>query len=718
MKKIVYYLCAAAAIGLSGCQDEITENSVVVPAKTGDEIMFGSELADMRTRTIYDNTPTKGPDGNYYRVRWDDDDQIAIYCPEAAQTKLVNYKVTPNPEDSTTSSAVTKVNTDEAGLQWGTADIHHFYGFYPASRVTGTEQGHIRGNVPTTQNAKEWHTMTNSKGGINYYGKTDTDNSYMWAYGEFNREGMGNKDVPLTFHPWMTVLEIKIPGPEQGEKTVTNVNVRAIEGTQTAITGDFICDMSGTISSNGVDAPTYQSVSSGQVNNQISISAAKDGKFITLGANDTLIVRAYLLPIDDQNATNARNIQIRVATLNGAVQTRTLGFSLATVNSIVPHKVNRVILPRLTDTGTNYWMSSLDNRIYLSELSIPGSKFSYLTEANGADPVYQGSDIKTQFLDGVRAFIVQTKANATYDVSGYWDPTYNYSSGTLNIASINNSSTTIENTIQDIISELETAEQQLGSNNLECAVVMLTYDNSGTATNTSGRDITSSVGGREVVWMDVVQHELERLAEKYSDRIYTGEITPNTTLGDVKGKIIFKVNTNSNTMNNHVDVNATIPALFTTWAATQATADMRWGSPNPDKTANLKWMYHEATHVDYNGYDSEISWEDKQNEIKTVLQNSVTAYQQNDAHDTWYMVDAGGTYYDGREDDQYVINLTENLNPIVFEALQSRTQNAATGLVFFNFADKQTNYGMKYGTAEMIQTIIDNNFKFNLRIRE
>lgn len=712
MKKIVYYLCAAAAISLSGCQDEITENSVI-PAKTGDEIMFGSELADMRTRTIYDDTPTKGPDGNYYyRVRWDDDDQIAIYCPEAAQTKLVDYKVTPNPQDSTTSSTVTKVNTEEAGLQWGTADIHHFYGFYPASRVTGTEQGHIRGTVPTTQNAKEWHTLPNTHNGTNYYGKTDTDNSYMWAYGEFNKKQMGGQDVPLTFHPWMTVLEIKIPGPAQGEKTVTNINVRAIDGTQTAIAGDFICDMSGTISSNGIEPPTYQSASTGQVTNQISISAAKDGKFITLGANDTLIVRAYLLPIDDQDATNTRNIQIRVATLNGAVQTRTLGGTDLGEHSIVPHKVNCVILPRLSDTGTNYWMSSLDNRIYLSELSIPGSKFSYLTEANGANPVYQGSDIKTQFLDGVRAFIVQTKANATY--TGSYRQGYNYSSGTLNIAGINDPNTTIENTIQDIISELETAEQQLGSNSLECAVVMLTFDNSGTAT-ANGQNVITAVGGLEVVWMDVVQHELERLAEKYPDRIYTGEITPNTTLGDVKGKIIFKVNTNSNTMNNHVAVDATIPALFTTWEATQATADMRWGSPNPDNTANLKWMYHEATHV---GNNTEITWANKQNEIKTVLQNSVTAYQQNDAHDTWYMVDAGGTYYNGDESDDQVINLTEDLNPIVFEALQTRTQNAATGLVFFNFADKQTDYGMKYGTAEMIQTIIDNNFKFNLRIRE
>lgn len=142
---------------------------------------------------------------------------------------------------------------------------------------------------------------------------------------------------------------------------------------------------------------------------------------------------------------------------------------------------------------------------------------------------------------------------------------------------------------------------------------------------------------------------------------------------------------------------------------------MRWGSPNLSNAANLKWMYHEATHV---GYNTEITWDDKKEQVLDVLSKSVDAYQQNDAHDTWYMVDAGGTYYYGGESNDQVINLTEDLNPIVFEALQTRTQNAATGLVFFNFADKQTDYGMKYGTAEMIQTIIDNNFKFNLRIRE
>lgn len=713
MRRIGYYIFAAALVALSGCSDDtIEQNKPVVPAETGDEIMFGSSLEDAKTRTVYGDEPVDGA----YPVYWVNGDQVSIYCPEAAQTKLVDYVITPNQDDGTKSEYVTKVNADEPGLQWGTEDTHHFYGFYPASRVTGTENGKIRGTVPTTQNVVSWNEETNDEAGTTYYGKTNTDNSYMWAYGEFKKSENGNTAIPLTFHPWMTVLEITIRGPQDGTKTVTNLNIHAT-GNQSVLAGDFICDMNPTVSStdpNNPTPPNYEAVPSSTINNTISISMARGDEFITLGPNDKIVVRAYLLPIDENNPVDARNIEISVATLNGAAQTRVLGYSGLGANSIVPHAVNRITLPRLTETGTNYWMSSLDSRIYMSELSIPGSKFSYLTSTNNANPVYQGSTIKTQFLDGVRAFIVQTNANATYTGSVFRGYTYN--SGDLNIAGISNTEITLENTVSDIIDELRDAKTELGDKNLECAVVMVTL-NGGVARNSSGSDITRNAGGSEKVWIETVKNELKRLASQYSDWIYTDEVTANTTLGDVAGKIIFKVNTNSQSMDNSIDVCAGIPALFTRWVKgeTQATANMRWGSPNESNPATLKWMFHEATHV---GTSTEITQADKQAEVLAVLENSVEAYKQNTAHDTWYMVDAGGTFYYGSESNQNVIDLTNWLNPIVFEALQSRVQNASTGLVFFNFADMQENYGQRYGTAKMIQTIIDNNFKFNLRYRD
>ena len=49
------------------------------------------------------------------------------------------------------------------------------------------------------------------------------------------------------------------------------------------------------------------------------------------------------------------------------------------------------------------------------------------------------------------------------------------------------------------------------------------------------------------------------------------------------------------------------------------------------------------------------------------------------------------------------------------DALQDRTENAGLGLVYMNFADKQSGSGALYKSDWLIQTVIDNNFKFALR---
>ena len=729
MKKVGYLLFASALVALGGCSDDTFEQTGGTPAKVGDEITFGSSLndvtvssssqGDVALRTVYSDRPVNGA----YIVSWEKDgsDTIAIYCPEASNGTLVDYWVMPDAAKPTHSSTVTKVNADEAGLQWGNAPTHHFYGFYPASRVTGTEGGKIKGTVPTTQNVRSWNVAANRAGGQNYYGKTNTDNAYMWAYGDFNREEMGGKDVPLTFHPWMTVLEIKIPGPATGTKTVTNVNVRAIEGTQTALAGDFICDMTPVIEAGqtGAEAaPNYEPVTQGEVNNTISISGYMpgEGHFVELTQNDTLIVRAYLLPIDEQNATNARNIQISVATLNGAALNRTLGYSAHGENSVQPHKVNTVILPPLTDAGTNYWMSSLDKDIYLSEISMPGSKFSYLSADNGASAPYQGASLDQQFIDGVRAFMVQVGVDATYhatrtgSILGGYDYTYEYESANLNVQGAPRG-TTLATTIEDLAKQLETAEYALNDRNLESAVLMVTATGAPESVNFTGNPSpfagVNTVGGGWKVWIEAVTNELQKLSQDAQNRIYTGEITANTTLDDVKGKIVLKINYNEQSQEGDVAADATYPMLFSRWDGIQNEVPLRWGSPNTSSSRSpLTWYYQEATHI---GSGQQGTATQKWNNIQTVFQNSVTMYQNNDAHDTWFMNDCGGKFYGQVTDagSQYngtyvtteagdsraITNFTNWISPQVTRYLQTRDANASLGLVYFNFADKQQGSG-------------------------
>lgn len=742
MRKIGYFLFATALMTLGSCSDDtVVEEKHVTPAEVGEEIRFGSSLEKAGSRTIYDDVPV----GGAYRVSWVEGDQVAIYCPQAANGTLVNYEITPAEDDPTASELVTKVNQDAAGLQWGQQDDHYFYAFYPADRVTGTEDGKIRGTVPTTQNVTSWNQVSENSG-ITWYGKTDTEeNAYMWAYGHFKRSTMGEATIPLTFHPWMTVLEITIPGPASGTKTVTNVNIRAIEGTQTMIAGDFICDMTPVEEDGASGIPNYEPVGGqGTVNNTISISGYNPttDDFITLGPNDKMVVRAYLLPIDEQNATDARNIQISVATLNGAALTRTLGYSAAGANSIQPHKVNRVTLPRLVDTGTNYWMSSLDKDIYLSEISMPGSKFSYLSADNGASAPYQGASLEHQFIDGVRAFMVQVGVDATYHATrtqtgSDWlgRPEYSYSyayeSSTLNVQGAP-SGTTLANTIENLAQQLETAENALNDRNLESAVLMVTATGEPESVNFTGNPQRfagiNTVGGGWKVWIEAVTTELQKLSETAQNRIYTGEITANTTLDDVKGKIVLKINYNEQSQESDVAADATYPMLFSRWDGIQNEVPLRWGSPNTGSSRSpLTWYYQEATHI---GGGSQGTATQKWNNIQTVFQNSVTMYQNNDAHDTWFMNDCGGKFYgsvtDAGEyngnyntsesgDTRAITSFTNWISPQVTRYLQTRDANASLGLVYFNFADKQPTSGAQYGVDYMIQTVIDNNFKFNLR---
>ena len=112
----------------------------------------------------------------------------------------------------------------------------------------------------------------------------------------------------------------------------------------------------------------------------------------------------------------------------------------------------------------------------------------------------------------------------------------------------------------------------------------------------------------------------------------------------------------------------------------------------------------------------------------SVFQNSIDEYTANSAHDTWFMNDCGGTFHgnvsgtdgydrdygNGDTNDDAPIAFARWFNPQITRYLQERDANASLGLVFFNFADKQTT-GQQYGTDNLIQSIIDNNFKFNLR---
>jgi len=724
MKKIYYCLGIALAACLSSCSDDSLDNgkTVVNPVQTGDEIIFGSSLSDntdMESRTVYGDRTTTG-----VPVYWSSDekkpDTIAIYCMQSSQPAdhLVKYIVTPSESNQAVAASVDKLDPNAAGLQWGDRSTpHRFYAFYPAGAVKGTDDedatGQITANIPVTQQVQEWRTVEAGASGSlegkkTYFGLPNMDYAYMYAYNEVTPEDMEGSTVDLKFHNLVTVLDITVQGPQSGTATITNINVDAVEGSQPILTGDFKCDIRAAKTDGTVVCTPVGSFNEERGRISIPCYDKKSGQFIQLGPDELLNVKAYIIPQDEENTVVKQSLRVTVSLLNGAPCKKTL----ETV-AVTPHKINRVILPKLEVGGTNYWMSSLDRDIYVSELSLPGSKFAYATPDNGVTVRnFQDATITQQFTSGVRAFIVQTAGYAEYTRSRQGIYTHNNSGKddlyvTVNgsILEKNGQNVTIEDVLDELKACIDEAKEAKGESNNEYVVVQLTFE---------GNPCNSNYGNfnSERIWIEALQAKLKSLISSYNSyNLYTDEITANTTIRDLREHIVLKVNYNSTAMGSYIAQDATIPALFSKWQGKYGDVDLRWGTPNESSTRTpMHWLYQEATHV---GSNTEITYQEKLDYIKKVFEDGVTRYQQNTEHDTWFMNDIGGRYIE--DTDDAVTRLTTELNNYSVGLLQNRTANASLGLIFMNFADKLEESGARYQSDWLIQTIIDNNFKFALR---
>ena len=761
MKSRYMFLAGIAVMAcLASCSDDSLDNGMAKnPVKTGDEILFGSSLSnDVETKTVYGDRDTEG-----VAVHWVTGDEIAIFCKETSQpaNHLVNYKITPDEKDPSKASEVMKVDPNAAGLQWGSEDLHHFYAFYPASAVHGADsddqQGIISASIPVNQQPAGWRTGPimsqdpNVNNQTTIFALPNMDYAYMYAYNAVDRNTVesGSGTIWLQFHNLVTVLDITIPAPEDGSTVVvTDVTVRAVGGTNTILTGDFNCYIRG---AGETGTPTCEpSGDMGEVRNVINIPCYNQDtdEYVTLGGEVKFLnVKAYIIP-DDENVIDKRTLQIAVNTLNGGEKNRTLQYA-----SIVPHKVNRVLLPPVDTDGDKYWMSALDKNIYVSELSIPGSKFSVLTSANGAANVYQNSDIQTQFEDGVRAFIFQTSAKGN-NSDNAWHPENNTFNGDIKVVSesAEKEVMSLEAAVKEIASYLDKCEQAGKTN--EFAFLMLTFATGGDSDNGTGYYAGSVIGiptdwtwireprDAEQTWINLLRDKVNELAAVPENRIYTGEITPNTTIEDLGGHIVLKVNYNSESMlkyytdpksfvYNGPDVKTTAPLMFTFWGTSTGPDEsgdwtyqdknggmpMDWGVPvwYANSTAQLRWYYQEVTSV---GTNQEATKQQKEDGIKHLFQESVDLYKNDNSHMTWFMNDLGGYYSDngninGRGTG--IEALAIDMNNLGVQQLQERTENAGLGLIFMNFADKQATSGAKYKSDYLIQTIIMNNRKFQLR---
>lgn len=740
MKLKALSILSAFLMVLGSCNDEQVVKVVENPVRTGEEINFGSYLPDqskIETRTFYgDAVETGGLYNNgYFPVYWEDGDQITILCPEASNGTRVDYEITPMEGNEYTSTDVTKVDQDKAGLQWGNADVHHFYAFYPAQAVREGDDnptdGVVTVNIPAEQNPVRWEKDEDGT----LVGIGNTDYAYMWAYAEVDRDTLEQgTPIPLKFEPMSTVLEITVNGPISGKIAISSINVNSIDETgtgeaNTILTGEVKCDIKAATTSENHQAKCEAAGDMNAVRNRIYISlygAEKDASgndtYPVLEPGDKLRVYAYLLP-KDEDILKGR-LQISVSPVNQANKIKTLETA-----DVKAHAINRVNLPALDaesasggHTDINYWMSSLDPDIYLTELSWPGSKMSMATYENDNNYFLQSSSLTEQFELGVRAFDLQTIVRNT---GNPFNPNYEMYVATENQLQ-GTPITTLQNALKELTTCLRTAKEE--GKLQETVFVNLSYSVPRFKLDFGFGDL-GDLFRNEPEWKNRLISTLNNWAnEEYVD-VYgrkEGEVvTANTTLGDVAGKIVLRVHIKETDAYSKFD--SQLPAQLVCYndPYNESPVSMSWGIP--ETTNGLQLLYQEATRIDNGGgildlTDFDGTAQTKKDQVAAIVQESVQQYNTNEEHNIWYMMDLGGYYYAAAVGGLFgercnSVGVAEDLTPHFFQYFNTREQNASLGTVYMNFADNNPDYGAKYGCDYLIQTIIDNNFSFPLRTR-
>lgn len=407
-----FFSSSLIIFAMSSCADkELSENNHgVIPQGNG--IVFGANAnyaGGAQSRTDYGDYETDS-DGNKVsqKILWLDTDKVDIYSEKSPNYTQVEY-------------GIQKVDGKDYllalgdGLQWDySSQTQDFYAVYPSrnsikneavKNLVKFEKGVLTGYVPVNQQ----HTITNENG--KWIAKPNMDYLYMAAVRKnypvpTDPEKSG---ISLDFVPLTTTLEVTFVGPT--EAPIASFNVFALE--KNPIAGSFTCDLAGKLGEDGYPICEYDPSST--IRNMITVTTyyEENGKQkpIELQAGETITFNVFLLPHQDLT-----DISLRVAGFNTASKTMTLAKG---ENKVVlqPHKKTcvKVNAPLISTGEQNNWISGINDKVLVSQLSIPGTANSFSYAYNKDNPEWyktQSKSIEEQWKAGIRCFELKCPENS------------------------------------------------------------------------------------------------------------------------------------------------------------------------------------------------------------------------------------------------------------------------------------------------------------------
>ena len=415
------------AFATVGCLGEL--NTDIPSAESGDEVQFGLSLPSM-TRTTYGD---KNATGTAYPIYWVDGDKVQVYSPQClAGRNDAEYKVSVN--SATQNYATSLTPTGANGVQWG-ADDAMFYSVYPSGDYTILNDG------ATIQNLKinfmnDFEVLEN--------GAVTPKGADCLMFAKTAELLKPRSTVNLNYSPLATSLMITLRGPSDqsivSEHTIRSIKLIAPENT--FIAGSFNVELQ-TIKEGEKEVEKYVHTGwsdGAQKSNSITAQVydKSTGAFHTIKEGDVLKIAMFLAPLTELTIDGTWKIEVVVQSdipifdANGNVEsykndvTTTFTKSLAFVKdfngTLKPGMVHELpALPTLDikpdpqqEWEVGGWMENIPRNVYLSEVSLPGSWNSLNYQFQGSNP-----SIASQYEKGVRAFHIDTRWKAQYNLGGW-----------------------------------------------------------------------------------------------------------------------------------------------------------------------------------------------------------------------------------------------------------------------------------------------------------
>ena len=403
--KITSLFAAAllVAAGVSSCSDD--NGLQHTPAAVGDAINFG--VGSVGTRTTYGT----GDGEDQWQLYWNyDADSVRLFSNEANGSGA-DYAVKEDANHANDKKwgvlAAREGNQMTWGQGKGETGEHTFYATYPGSAaydlsVQKYGDDYAVFKCPINRSQK---VNLGTKTDGNYSTTADMREAFMVASATGNRKTTDK--ILFNFSPIMTTLEVTVSrsSADNTNTTCTLTGLQVIANVpEEAANSDYfyykvpsskdgeagLCDENGTLQDN------TKSTSATTTTTFVDIQADTTN-CVELEPGESVTLTVFLPPM-----VNMKGVKLRVATAG----TNSSQSVTATINSDIPASSKKKIkLPAISGASDgNNWITNLNDKIYVQQLSIPGTHDSGTKEVSLDLGRTQNLSIEDQFKMGIRAF--------------------------------------------------------------------------------------------------------------------------------------------------------------------------------------------------------------------------------------------------------------------------------------------------------------------------